>query len=155
MFSVLLWCLKSLHFPDRKGAVFASAALFVGAIISLFSSNFPHQSICSLQCVFPAPDLPGCRKPWSSLPPTGICSSPELCHSTCSSLTGDSCALAKAWERCSLQRNQSLAFFFATLNFFFASQSVEEVFEVWGFWLFVHFKVSKYSFSNCVVLGAA
>lgn len=152
MFSVLLWCLKSLRFHDRKGVVFASTALFVGAITSLFSYDFPHLSICSSQCVFPAPDLPAWGKLWSSLPPTGICSSPVLCHSTCSSPAGDSRALTKAWEKCSFKRSQRLAFFYAAQSFF-ASQAVEEVFEVQGFCLFVHFKVSKYSFSNCVVLG--
>lgn len=66
---------------------------------------------------------------------------------------GDSHALTKAWESCSFERNKRLPFFFAPQSFF-ASQSVEEVFEVKGFLLLVHFKVSKYSFSNCVVLGA-
>lgn len=39
---------------------------------------------------------------------------------------------------------------------FLASEAVEEVFEVWWFCFFVHFKekVSKYSFSHCVVLGS-
>lgn len=54
MFLVLLWCLKSLHFLDRKGVVFASTALLVGAIISLFSYDFSPPIHMFLAMCFPS-----------------------------------------------------------------------------------------------------
>lgn len=120
----------------------------LGGNISLFSYNLPHLSVCSMPCGFFQHNVTstagGSPEVLSlcSAAATCICFSPVLYCSTCNSHT-----LKKAWEKCSFKT----CFLCFLKFFFFSSEAVEVVFEVWGFvCLFVHFKekVTKYSFSH-------